>query len=151
MPADGPSADEDAVYIMPVGQRRDGLLHCAGVACACVCCFGQISRRKQPVYWSRAFLPPNLYMSAIRHQRGRWLVLVTVALYLCLRLLRANGKVSGYRSASGWRWGRPCGQVFGVAGAASFRGAEPAIGCAKKQLAAPRLAPPRGPPSSSAA
>jgi tetratricopeptide (TPR) repeat protein len=82
--------DEDAVYFLRAVNGVVGLLHCWVVLLCLRLLFWENLQVQAAGLLVAAFLPPNLYLSQYVTNEPLAGFLVTVAIYLCLRALRAE-------------------------------------------------------------
>ena len=83
-------ADEDAVFYLRAVNGVIGLLHCWVILLCLRLLFGGNLQAQAAGLLVAAFLPPNLYLSQYVTNEPLAGFLVTVAIYLCLRALRAE-------------------------------------------------------------
>ena len=83
-------ADEDAVYFLRALNGVIGLLHCWLVLLCLRLLFRDNIQAQAAGLLVAAFLPPNLYLSQYVTNEPLAALLVTAAIYGCLRLLRAE-------------------------------------------------------------
>jgi hypothetical protein len=82
--------DADAVYFLRAVNGVIGLLHCWVVLLCLRLLFGGNLQAQAAGLLVAAFLPPHLYLSQYVTNEPLAGFLVTVAIYLCLRVLRAE-------------------------------------------------------------
>ena len=138
--------DADAVYFLRAVNGVIGLLHCWVVLLCLRLLFGGNLQAQAAGLLVAAFLPPNLYLSQYVTNEPLAGFLVTVAIYFCLRVLRAEKAGLWMPIGIGAALGAAMLTKFSVLLALPFfaAGAKPEGGWAEGRSRVPGLAPQRG-------